>query len=83
MGSVTLTGEARADVVGPPEGLRMPARSKVSVAGDLLREKCKGRVHRVRKDLRRRMNHKMVARAHHVAGGELLTAAVTEYSDEP
>ena len=25
MESVTLTGEARADVVGPPEGLRMPA----------------------------------------------------------
>ena len=48
----------------------------------LLREKGKGGAQWVRKDKGRRADHKVVARTHWVAGGELDTAATTSNSGE-
>ena len=59
-----------------------PARSKTDGAVDFLCEKTGKRSEKRRRNVGSRQDQKSEARAHRVAGGELLTAAVTTISGE-
>ena len=67
---------------GGGRSLRLPARSKVAAAGDLLRERW-GKGHcKMRRDKGKPRDHKVVAGAHRVADAELQTAATLSNSGE-
>ena len=82
MVTVSWSGAARNGIGKRPEELRTPVRCEDDRVDVRLREKGKGGAQWVRKDKGRRADHKVVARTHWVAGGELDTAATTSNSGE-
>ena len=82
MARSTWSGTARNGVEVRPEEYRTPTRVRVAGDVDLLCEKKNEGHQRVRTGERRRVDHKVVARAHRMAGGELYTAAALTDSGE-
>ena len=75
MARSTWSGTARNGVEVRPEEYRTPARVRVAGDVDLLCEKKNEGHQQVRTGERIRIDHKVVARAHCAAAGELGTAA--------